>query len=67
MTCEDEVKFHCSPGAVSYCCNIFDSKDMSGIRHGMDVMHPCNICTASAQDFRNIVQSLEHSEENQAL
>lgn len=61
MTYMGGGKSRFSPRIWSYCCNILESKTMSGIQHFMAVLHPCIRCTGTAQNIRNRVLSQELS------
>jgi len=47
--------WNCFPKMVSYCCDIPEAKDMSGVKHGTLGLAPCIRCMSSATDFESII------------
>lgn len=46
-------KWKCHPALVSYCCDLPEGKDMSGVKHGA-TMYPCIRCLTSKHDIREL-------------
>ena len=42
----------CHPVIVSYCCDLPEAKDVSGIRHGMKHQHPCIRCLSTPEEMK---------------
>lgn len=59
ITCAGGGKSRCFVNIVSYCSDISEGKDMSGLRHGMAVVFQCNRCLGTEKDSWNMVQILE--------
>jgi len=50
---KDGRKYYCHPIICSYCCDIPEGKDLSGIRHNTNTKYPCIRCLSSLNDIRN--------------
>lgn len=46
---------------MSYCFDLIEFKNTSGIRLGMTLVRPCMKCPATTQDFLNMEESRECS------
>lgn len=57
------VEWRCVPLLVSYCCDIPEGKDISGVRHGVAVRRPCVRCMVTGEDIiagrRSDIRSME--------
>lgn len=50
--CREDEEWNCFPTIASYCSDIPEGKDVSGILHGTLVKKPCIRCTASMDDIQ---------------
>lgn len=47
----NEMTWNCFPVIISYCCDIPESKDMSGVLHNFTPRRPCVRCLGTCKDF----------------
>ena len=50
-----ENNWYCFPLITSYCCDIPESKDISGVKHGGSGPFPCVRCKVTPTDIVNLV------------
>jgi len=48
------VTWNCFPCMASYCCDIPEAKDISGVRHNLSTALPCHRCMVSMEDIEQL-------------